>query len=313
MSSRRTAPVAVFTYDRIGNTQLTLAHLMCNTLAAETDVYVFSDGGRDAKSRARVETVRTYLRALAEEVRHSRILRSMTLVERSENYYLERNITEGIAQVFRDHDTIIVLEDDIVTSPYFLQYMNEAFDLYRDERRVMHVSGFTNLDLAQRPFYFTPHMSGWGWGTWRDRWQAHFVHFATEAEALDGLDGDDRDAMQYGGVFPCLKSLAKRPIPWDICWEIAIRKARGLCLTPGRTLVRNVGLRSGTHFRSFAILQRYEFDREPRQSPVALTMQRPAITPEAERLFADAIRDWGIRYTWLGRIVRKIYRLVHKN
>lgn len=305
------APVALFVYNRADNTQKTLLHLLANTLARDTDLYVFSDGGKDAQSWRQVNEVRTMLHQFKAQVEREGMLKSMTLIERPENIYLERNITEGIAQVFETHDRIIVLEDDICTSPYYLRYMNQAFDLYADIPTVMHIAGFTNLHLAdsQPPFYFTPHMSGWGWGTWRDRWQRHFVHYTTREEALQGLTPTDLDAIQYGGVFPCLKSLDKRPIPWDICWEIAIYKAGGLCLTPARTLVRNIGLQRGTHFRHFPLLQRYEFDREPLQQPLPLTrIEHPRKDAAIEALFAEAIRDWGIRYTPIGKVIRYFYK-----
>ncbi|MDE5739949.1 MAG: hypothetical protein K2H92_06515 [Bacteroidaceae bacterium] len=305
------APVALFVYNRADNTQKTLLHLLANTLARDTDLYVFSDGGKDAQSWRQVNEVRTMLHQFKAQVEREGTLKSMTLIERPENIYLERNITEGIAQVFETHDRIIVLEDDICTSPYYLQYMNQAFDLYADIPTVMHIAGFTNLYFAdsQPPFYFTPHMSGWGWGTWRDRWQRHFVHYTTREEALQGLTPTDLDAIQYGGVFPCLKSLDKQPIPWDICWEIAIYKAGGLCLTPARTLVRNIGLQRGTHFRHFPLLQRYEFDREPLQQPLPLTrIEHPHKDAAIEALFAEAIRDWGIRYTPIGKVIRYFYK-----
>ncbi|MBQ2340261.1 MAG: glycosyltransferase, partial [Bacteroidaceae bacterium] len=167
------SPVAIFVYNRVDNTQQTVQALLRNTLAKETDVYVFSDGGKNDESWKRVNEVRAYLHDVKREVEANGGLRSITLIERPENIYLERNIIEGIAYVLDRHDTVIVLEDDIVTSPYYLEYMNEAFDMYRDEKRVMHVAGFTNLDLLSSSnewkgseTYFTPHMSGWGWGTW---------------------------------------------------------------------------------------------------------------------------------------------------
>lgn len=297
------APVALFVYNRANNTQRTLEALAKNTLAKETEVYVFSDGGKNVKSWAEVKEVRQTVREFMDS------FKNLTLVERPENIYLERNITEGIAQVFTEHDRIIVLEDDIVTSPYYLQYMNEAFELYKDVPRVMHVSGFTNLALEDTPFYFTPHMSGWGWGTWRDRWNGHFLHYTSRDEALQGFMEEDLDRIQYGGVFRCLNSLDKQPIPWDICWELAIYRAHGLCLTPGHTMVRNIGLNNGTHFRSFRLLQWYEFDREPQQQHLPLKkVEHPEANAGIEAQFAHAITDWGIRYTTLGRIVRYIYK-----
>ena len=301
------APVALFVYNRVDHTRQTLRALMANTLASQTEVYVFSDGGRDKSSWRAVEQVREVVRSAQKVAAFKRLI----LIERSENFYLERNITEGIAQVLENYDRIIVLEDDIVTSPYYLQYMNEALELYQDVPRVMHVAGFTNLALDDAPFYFTPHMSGWGWGTWRDRWQKHFRHYATREEALEGLTAEDRNAIQYDGAFPCLRSLDRKPIPWDICWEIAIYRAKGLCLTPGRTMVRNIGLASGTHFRSWRLLQHFEFDREPQQQALTLSyIENPQKNPDIEALFALAIRDWGIRYTPLGKAVRYLYKKV---
>lgn len=301
------APVALFVYNRADNTRRTLQALARNGLARETMVYVFSDGGRDESSWREVHEVRKTVQEFAGE------FGGFELVERPENIYLERNITEGIAQVFQTHDRIIVLEDDIVTSPHFLQYINQALDFYCDVPRVMHVAGFTNLSLADRDFYFTPHMSGWGWATWRDRWDGHFLHYQTREEALQGLNKEDLDRIQYGGVFRCLQSLDKRPIPWDICWELAIYRAHGLCLTPGRTMVRNIGLQQGTHFRSFRLLQWYEFDREPQQEPLQLSrVEHPEADPAVEAEFAQAIRDWGIRYTPLGKLVRYIYKRLRR-
>ena len=367
------SPVALFVYNRADNTRQTLRALLYNTLAPQTDLYVYSDGGRDEASWALVREVRAVLHEVEDEVRLTRALRSMTIVERSVNYYLERNIIEGIADVFTRHDTVIVLEDDIVTSPYFLEFMNDAFRLYKDEPKVMHVSGFTRIDrmtndesrsarnevslsarrsarmnaphseneefklpassegnlhssffIRHSSFYFTPFMAGWGWGTWRDRWQQYFCHYQSRAEALEGLTTEDLDALEYGGLFPCLKHLDRQPIPWDICWGIAIQRAGGLCLYPARTLVRNIGLDAGTHFRSLdrqfslfgkhlrlplsRLIQRYEFDRPPYQHPIALTRQTPAKDPAVEAAMASALTDWGIRYTWLGRLLRRLLK-----
>ncbi len=321
------APVTLFVYNRADNTKKTLDALLANTMAKDTDLYVFSDGGKDPLSWQKVNEVRHLLHLVKAEAEQTGALKSMTIVERPENFYLERNITEGIAQVFEQHDRIIVLEDDICTSPYFLEYMNQAFDLYQDNPQVMHVAGFTHLSLLNPlcptegnngqppvPFYFTPHMGGWGWGTWRDRWQNHFVHYTTRAEALKGMTDNDINAIQYGDAFTCLKSLDKQPIPWDICWELAIYKAHGLCLTPGHTLVRNIGLRSGTHFRSFDLLQHYLYDREPMKHPLPLTrVEHPQKDPHIEALFAEAITDWGIRYTPLGKFIRFFYKLLKKH
>lgn len=317
------SPVALFVYNRADNTRQTLQALMRNTLAPQTALYVFSDGGKDEASWAAVREVRTLLHEVKEEVARTHSLLSMTIVERPVNFYLERNIIEGIEEVFRHHETVIVLEDDIVTAPHFLQFMNDAFDTYRDESQVMHVSGFTRISpqpsalSPQSSSYFTPFMAGWGWGTWRDRWDRHFVHFQSREEALEGMLQKEMDAIEYGGVFPCLKDLNRKPIPWDICWSLAIRRAGGLCLYPSHTLVRNIGLTGGTHYGNLPawctrLLQHYDYDRPPYEGSITLTPQPPVVSPHIEAAMKEALTDWGIRYTWLGRLVRGIYKRVKK-
>lgn len=317
------APIALFVYNRLELTKQTIAQLLTNTLAYETDLYIFSDGGKDDVSWAEVKAVREYLHELEKESAERGLFKSVTITERPCNYYLERNIIEGINEVFTKHDTIIVLEDDIFVSEFFLDYMNTAFNIYKDEKKVMHVSGFSNLDLINEhpllvydnPYsdkinetYFTPHMSAWGWGTWRDRWQEHFKYFTSEEEALKGLSPELQDKMQYGGNFPCLKTLKNNPIPWDICWEIAIYKADGLCLTPGHTTTRNIGLHNGTHFKSYDQLQYYNYDRMPLERLVKVSKRTPAPKADIEALFAEAIKDWGIVYTPLGKVVRFLFK-----
>lgn len=295
-----TAPVALFVYNRLHNTRQTIEHLKKNKLATHTPLYIFSDGGKNDTSWREVNELRNYLHTVSG-------FREVHIVERPENFYLERNIIEGIAHVLQHHDTVIVLEDDICTSPVFLEYMNNALNKYADIPQVMHVAGFTNLDIPQQgDTYFTPHMSGWGWATWKDRWQ-HFVHFTSRQEALQGMTAQDLNKLEYGGNFRCLHSLDKTPIPWDICWEIAIYKQKGLCLCPTHTLIKNIGISSGTHFNSKRVFGWYEYDRPYRTESVTLDNIPIKESAGIETLYAQALKDHGMRYNLLGKMVRRIY------
>lgn len=301
------SPVAVFVYNRLDNTRMTLESLAANTLAGESEVFVFSDGGKDDKSWKEVNGLRRYLHSFKSP------FKSFTIIERSENYYIERNITEGISQIFEEYDRIIVLEDDIVSSPYLLEYFNESLKMYENEDRVMHIAGFSRIDYLDAcsgsEIYFSPHMEGYGcWATWRRKWQNVFVHYNSRDEALSELSDSDRNALQYGGVFPCLKFLDRDPIPWDICWSLSIYKAGGLCLNPAYPMLRNIGLRNGTHFKNYAILQKFDFDRKPLMRRLHLEKGKPEISQIAEARLKEALTDWGIRYTALGKFVRFFYR-----
>ena len=306
---RTTAPVAIFVYNRADHTARTIKHLQRNLLAQETDVYFFSDGGRDEASWHAVNKVRKLLHKVTG-------FRSVSVIERPCNYYLERNVIEGINQVLKTHDRIIVMEDDIVSSPYYLTYMNDALDYYRNDKRVMHVAGFTHLSVPQKgDTYFSYHMSGWGWATWRDRWEK-FVHYNSREEALAGLTDTDIARITYNGRFDCLKMLDRRPIPWDICWNIAIIRHGGLSLHPTRTLVRNIGLTSGSHFKGLQncrLFGWYEFDRPYINQPVIVGGIPVAEDDEIERMYGDALTDHGMRYNALGRVARRFYQYIKES
>ncbi len=294
------APIALFVYNRLDNTRQTIEFLKKNTLAAESELYVFSDGGKDEQSWKQVNELRNYLHTISG-------FKRIHLTEHKENIYIERNVTEGITEVLKEHNSVIVLEDDICTSPVFLKYINEALEKYKDEKKVMHIAGFTNLDLKDKgDTYFTPHMTGWGWATWKDRWQ-YFQRYATKEEALKGLTAIDLQAIEYNGNFHCLQSLDRQPIPWDICWELCIYKQKGLCLHPTHTLVKNIGITNGTHFKTQKIFGWFEYDREVRTEPIILRDIPIERDETIEKAYAAALKDHGMRYNWFGKTVRYFY------
>ncbi len=294
------APIALFVYNRLDNTRQTIEFLKKNTLAAESELYVFSDGGKDEQSWKQVNELRNYLHTISG-------FKRIHLTEHKENIYIERNVTEGITEVLKEHNSVIVLEDDICTSPVFLKYINEALEKYKDEKKVMHIAGFTNLDLKDKgDTYFTPHMTGWGWATWKDRWQ-YFQRYATKEEALKGLTAIDLQAIEYNGNFHCLQSLDRQPIPWDICWELCIYKQKGLCLHPTHTLVKNIGITNGTHFKTQKIFGWFEYDREVRTEPIILRNIPIERDETIEKAYAAALKDHGMRYNWFGKTVRYFY------
>ena len=298
------APIALFVYNRIDNTLQTIEYLKRNTLASQSELFIFSDGGKDEQSWIQVNKLRKFLYKVEG-------FKTVHIIERPENFYIERNITEGVQQIFNDYPTVIVLEDDICTSPFFLSYMNEALKKYQETQQVMHIAGFTNLCLeGKNDTYFTPHMTGWGWATWKDRWQ-HFKRYESKEEALKGLTVEDLRAIEYNGNFHCLQSLNKSPIPWDICWEICIHKHKGLCLHPSQTLVKNIGIKNGTHFNTQRIFGWYEYDRNFRIQPIKLTDIPIQKDEYIEEEYKKALKNHGMRYNLFGKVIRFLYLFLH--
>ena len=243
------APVVLFTYKRPEHTKATLDALACNTLASQTDLFVFSDGPKNESDGAAVEAVRKLLREVVG-------FASVTLVERHENMGLARSVIAGVTELFEKFENVIVLEDDLVTSKNFLSYMNEALVHYRQDPFAFSVTGHTFPEKFLRipsgyPYdtYAGYRCSSWSWGTWRDRWQridwemSYFPSFCADAKAQEEFNRGGQDMtsslyVQHKGEIDS----------WAIRFCYAHHANGMMCVYPTATLVRNIGLdNSGTH------------------------------------------------------------------
>ena len=99
--------------------------------------------------------------------------KKVTVIKREKNWGLANSIIDGVTKIVNDYGKIIVLEDDLVTSPYFLKFMNEALDFYQEEKEVWHISGWNypiEIDGLNDVFLWRT-MNCWGWATWANRWE----------------------------------------------------------------------------------------------------------------------------------------------
>lgn len=158
------APIALFTYSRADHTRAAVESLLCNAEASETDLYIFSDGPKtEAKTEAVMEN-RRYIRTITG-------FKSIHIVERKENWGLANSLIAGITDVVNQHGRVIVVEDDLTLSPYFLRFMNEALEKYKDDDRVSAISAFLNPVKAEVPStFFLRYFACWGWATWQRAW-----------------------------------------------------------------------------------------------------------------------------------------------
>lgn len=232
------APLALFVYNRLLHTQRTVESLRNNLLADRSELIVYSDGPVDQATEREVKQVREYLRGLTGFAR-------VRIVERDRNYGLARSITEGVTEMCEAHGRVIVLEDDLVTSNHFLEFMNHALQRYENNKQVWHISGWNypidtrNLDKA---FLFRT-MNCWGWATWADRWR----HFQKDPERLIREWDEDRIHrfnLEGANNFwdQVIRNHQGTMNTWAIFWYATIFENRGLCLNPARSYVENIGL-----------------------------------------------------------------------
>lgn len=128
------APIVLFTYNRPTHTARTLKSLMQNTLTQQSDLFIYSDAPKDSKARHKVTRTREYLRAF--KTRYTQAFQSITIIEREHNFGLADSIIDGVTRIIEQYDKIIVLEDDILVSPVFLDYMNDALSRYEQHSNV---------------------------------------------------------------------------------------------------------------------------------------------------------------------------------
>ena len=239
------APISLFVYNRPVHTRKTLIALEANKLAEQSDIYIFSDAAKNAQDIDLVNQVRSILREPWK-------FKHIYIIERSQNKGLADSIIDGVTQVVQKHGKIIVLEDDLETSPYALIYFNEALNRYEDQEKVMEISGYMypidkEKNLPQTFFFRVA--NSWGWATWDRAWKS----FNPDIEELTkNFKRKDRKAFSIDGSENFWKQVkqfkAGKINSWAIRWYLSIFNKQGLVLYPRISYIQNTGTDgSGTH------------------------------------------------------------------
>jgi hypothetical protein len=230
------SPIVLFVYNRYDHTLKTLEALSRNVLADQSKLYVFSDGpkqGSTADDKLKIQRVRDliHLKQWCKEV---------IVIEHKTNVGFSNNIITGITQVLDQFERVIVIEDDIVIGPAFLQYMNTALELYQHENKVMHINGFNfpiNFNLKEETFFLKGITCPWGWATWRRAWR--FLEIDKEALVKEiGRSEKNMYTFNFNGHVDHFSLIDKS---WDIQWYASVFSKSGYSLWPARSLVNNIG------------------------------------------------------------------------
>ena len=161
------SPIVLFVYNRPWHTRQTLEALRKNHLADQSILYVYADGPKQQSFDEDLEKIKE-VRSI---VRDKKWCKEVVIIESSENKGLAGSILNGVTEVINKHGRAIVLEDDIVTSPGFLQYMNDSLNIYAEKKKVMHISAYSPLLWVKSQDTFFSRLSHcWGWATWKSRW-----------------------------------------------------------------------------------------------------------------------------------------------
>lgn len=237
VTSGQLAPIVLFVYNRPDHTRRTIESLLRNPQASQSELVIYSDGPRGEKDRDRVRQVRDYLGKISGFrkilVNHSQINRG-----------LAASIIDGVTSVVSQYGRVIVLEDDLSVSPFFLDYMNSALSVYADDERVMHVSGYwypvTFFGMPET--FFLPVPSSWGWATWARAWK----WFKKDAlELRQTFTREDILRFNLGGANnfweQVIHNLNGKANTWAVFWYAAMFRQQGLSLYPAQSMVNNTG------------------------------------------------------------------------
>ncbi|MDB4924289.1 glycosyltransferase [Mucilaginibacter sp.] len=231
------APIALFVYNRPDHTRRTLACLQKNLLAQESRLFIFSDGAKTAADKDKVYEVR----ALVKDITG---FKSVKMIARKENMGLANSIIGGVTQLVNEFGKVIVFEDDLLSSPYTLQYFNESLDKYEQDNAVMHIGAYMfGLDDKTLPETFFHHIAtSWGWATWARAWK----NFEPDIDKLIGqFDRQKIQKFSIDGTMNFWKQMqqfkAGKNNSWAIRWYASVFLKGGLTLNPSHSLVHNIG------------------------------------------------------------------------
>lgn len=241
------APIVLFVYNRPEHTQKTLAHLQQNKLAGQSQLFIFSDGPKNSAGSAKVEEVRAIIRSTTGFL-------SVSIIEQKQNFGLATSVINGVSKVLESHSKVIVLEDDLISAPDFLDFMNHTLETYKNEQKIFSVSGYSYpLDILKKyPFsgYFSHRGSSWSWGTWADRW------FTIDWEVKDRATFSSNSALQKEFNQTCGPDLSNMLMKqfngeidsWAVRFAYDAFKQKKLHVLAAKNKINNIGHdNSGTH------------------------------------------------------------------
>ncbi len=294
------APIVLFTYNRIEHTKRTLDALKSNIGATNSTLLIFSDGPKSDIDKTRIIALRSYLKSISG-------FRKVEIIERDQNLGLSRSIISGLSEIFSIYDKAIILEDDLVTSKYFLKYMNEALNIYSKETDVISIHGYIYPVKEILPeTFFLKGADCWGWATWKRGWDL----FEKDGEMLLQKLHKEKlfNEFNFKGYGPFKRMLndqiAGKNDSWAIRWYASAFLQNKYTLYPGTSLVQNIGNdSSGTHSGSTQI-----YDSLVKVTPIHLKKIRIVEAPKVRNALTNYFKS---NSSLKRRIATKIYELLH--
>ena len=242
---QKLAPLAIFTYNRPKHLNATLNKIKLNYLYNKTKIYFFCDNFKYLKDEKNVKEVRSIVSKLKKK--------NKKIILRPVNYGLQKNIVSGVNKLINKYGKVIVLEDDMITSRYFLKYMNDGLIKYKNSKNVASIHGYSypnNLTKRKIYYFFLRGSDCWGWATWKRAWK----YYNYDSEKLYSQimkrniskEFNFNNSYDYTGMLK--QNIQKKNNSWAIKWYASTFIKNMYTLYPSKSFILNIGNdNTGTH------------------------------------------------------------------
>lgn len=271
------APIVLFAFNRPDHLKEVVHNLKLNELSNRSSLHIFLDGPRNDSDFVKVNECLEYAKSISG-------FKELRINTSQKNLGLSKSIISGLNSIFQTHKSAIILEDDILVSKYFLEYMNNGLDTYHDSENVCSIHGYVYPHYIQLPeTFFLRGADCWGWASWAKNWKL----FEPDGKKLlkNLMESGEIDKFDYfgrSGNVQMLKNQIEGVIDsWAIRWHASMFLANKFTLYPNISLVNNIGFDlSGTNSNKTKI-----FDTRINERPIRIELQKVEECFEARQVF----------------------------
>jgi len=239
--------IALFTYNRPQHLKKTFQALKLNLESKKFHLKIYSDGPKTKFDQKNVHEVRKV-------IKNFKGFCSIEFLFNEKNLGLYNSIIRGLDLLFQSYEKVIVIEDDVVVNKFFLKYMENSLNFYKNSKVIHSITGYSFLKkkptFLKSDHYLSIRHSSWAWGTWRHVWEKIDWNKKNIIKKMINFK-DFKNKFNQGGhdMNHILTEQLKGNIQsWSIIFDFNCFINNGYCLCPSYSMVKNIGFDgTGTH------------------------------------------------------------------
>ena len=235
------APIVMISYNRPDFVRLSMNNVALANNSANHDIFMFVDGPRNDGDKVKQDEIFEIVESYQKQ------LPKLTIIRRERNYGCRGNIVDAISTIITRYGKAIIIEDDILISRTFLDYMDIALDFYKNDKSIWSINAYQSPNLKipkdyPHDVYLDPVNMCWGWGTWEDRWnQVDFDlrDWKTDRENPDIISKLNRTGRHFINMIDA--QAEGRLKTWDVQCLYHVVKNGLMSIEPRYQLSKNIG------------------------------------------------------------------------